>query len=213
MTRKFLAAILGWSLLALMGCSASAAVAEPLKDARLRATPLHFGMKVSPDPALNPITPPERFEGYHVGEDFEAGVHELNAEVSVFALCRGKILYSGFAEGYGGLVVQRCVLDTQDVTVIYGHLTIAGLPKVGKTLSAGNKIGSLAPAHSHDSDGNRKHLHLGIHKGRAVVTLGYVQTEAELEQFLDPAQFIPMPSDLLQAPIAPYWKTGTGSST
>ena len=163
-------------------------------------------MKVSDDPKENPITPPERFDGYHAAVDFEVGANELNTEVSVFALCRGKILYSGFAEGYGGLLIQRCVLNKQDVTVIYGHLTIAGLPKVGKTLSAGTKIGSLAPARIHDSDGNRKHLHLGIHKGRDMVTLGYVQTEADLENYFDPADFIPFPSDLLQAPIEPYWK-------
>ncbi len=194
-------------LVVLTGCSASAATAEPIKDASRRATPLHFGLHVSPDPEKNPITPPERFEGYHVGEDFEVSAEELNSEVPIFALCKGKVVYSGFAEGYGGVVVQRCTLSKQKVTVLYGHLTVEELPKVGKTLSAGTKIGSLGAARSRDSDGNRKHLHLGIHKGYDIVMLGYVQTEAEIANFLDPADYIPTSMDILKEPIVPYWQT------
>ncbi len=195
------------SLLFLTACSGSSVIVEPIRDAALRATPLHFGVKVTPNPENNPITPPERFEGYHVGEDFEISKEELNIDVPIFALCRGKVLFSGFAEGYGGLVVQQCTLQGKAVTVMYGHLTLEGLPKVKTTLRPGDKISVLAPANSHDSDGNRKHLHLGISNGTTIDMRGYVQTEAEMAEFLDPAKVVPFSvSAAFNVLIKPYWQ-------
>ncbi len=196
------------------GCTATAgSVPAPLPLAQLRPTPLYFGRYVTPDPAMNPIVPPEKFEGFHVGTDFEVTTDELEQDVPVSAICPGKVIYSGFAEGYGGLVTQQCTLKKKTVTVIYGHLRIEGLPAKGMTLRAGDRIGVLAPARSHDSDGNRKHLHLGIHIGTTVNMRGYVQTEAELAEFMDAQQFwapitgVHSGSTLL----IPYWLTGTGA--
>lgn len=195
------------SLLLLSACSGSSVIVEPIRDAALRATPLHFGLRVTPKPEDNPIDPPERFTGYHVGQDFEVGKEELNVDVPIFALCYGKVLFSGFAEGYGGLVVQQCTLQGKAMTVMYGHLTLEGLPKVKTTLRPGDKISVLAPANSHDSDGNRKHLHLGISNGKAIDMRGYVQTEAEMAEFLDPAKVVPFSvSAAFNVPISPYWQ-------
>src|SRR3989338_5562242 len=81
-------------------------VSQPIHQALNRPTPLSFGMHVTPDPETNPIHPPERFSGYHVGVDYEIAEEELDKEIPIFAICSGTVAYSGFAEGYGGLLVQ-----------------------------------------------------------------------------------------------------------
>ncbi len=176
------------TVLVIAGCSALAqsSFAWPLPGGAFRPTPLHFGLYVTPDPAHNPISPPERFIGYHVGTDFEIYPDEERVDVPVYAICSGEIVYSSFAEGYGGLIAEHCLLRDEKVTVLYGHLLLSSLPKVGDRVTQSQTIALLAPAHTHDSDGNRKHLHLGIHRGWDMTFLGYVQTEAELSQFIDP---------------------------
>src|SRR3989344_4494577 len=101
--------------LLLFGCTSSAeGIAQPIDQALNRATPLSFGVHVTPDSEENPIKPPERFSGYHVGLDFEISTEELEKEVSVYAICTGTVAYSGFAEGYGGLLVQRRPIGRDD---------------------------------------------------------------------------------------------------
>lgn len=87
---------------------------------------------------------------------------------------------------------QSCILDGEDIIVLYGHLAISGLTRDAVTVKAGDTIGRLGAAHTPDTDGNRKHLHLGIHRGTKAVMLGYVQTEAELKDFIDPATVLPL---------------------
>lgn len=159
---------------------------EPLPDADDRPTPLHFGLYVTPDPAQNPIDPPERFTGFHAATDFEIVDDEEGEDIPVYAVCTGTIAFSGWSEGYGGLITQYCTIDNQDVTVIYGHLAVDSLMPEGTDVRAGQKIGILGAGRSSDTDGTRKHLHLGIAKGHGGEVRGYVQDEAELELFLDP---------------------------
>ena len=167
-------------------------MAAPLQRAGQHPTALRFGMHVTPDPKTNPIDPPERFEGYHAALDFETFEDEQTIDVLVYAICDGEVYYSGFAAGYGGLLVQRCTISAEPVTVIYGHLDGGDeLVKKGTVLYAGDPLAKLADAHSHWSDGNRKHLHLGIHRGDNIDERGYVQSEAELAEFIDPATVLP----------------------
>ena len=192
----------------LAGCTSSS-LHEPLPNAGLRATPLHFGLYVTPDPDQNPIDPPERFSGYHAATDFEVSQGELEGDVPVYALCGGKVIFSGFVRGYGGVVVHRCVIEKQHVTVLYGHLALEGLPPEGRRVRAGDTLGLLADANSHESGETRKHLHLGIHKGKRLVLAGYVQTEEQLKQYIDPQSVlsllnIDLPVD--QQGEVPYWK-------
>jgi len=198
--------------LSLVACVAATGFSQPMEHAANRPTPLHFGVHVTPDPATNPIDPPERFTGYHAAVDYEVSAEELDAPVPVFAICRGKVVYSGFAEGYGGVLIQRCTLDGEPISVIYGHLSRNGLIEDGETLRSGQQLGYLADARSVDSDGSRKHLHLGIHKGRALDMRGYVQTREELAEYIDPATVL---GELNVEGILPdmqaYWETGTGS--
>ena len=167
----------------LAGCTS---YASPLPKASSRPTPLHFGLYVTPDSTTNPIDPPERFTGYHAATDFEIYPKEENKDVEVYAVCAGHIQFSGFSEGYGGLVTQFCNLKGQDVTVIYGHLAVDSLIPSGTNVETGATLGILGAARSSDTDGSRKHLHLGIAKGHGSEVRGYVQTEEELDLFLDP---------------------------
>jgi len=176
-----------FGILLLAGCVPRT---DPLPNASSRPTPLHFGMYVTPDPKTNPIDPPERFIGYHVATDFEVYPNEADKEIPVYAVCAGKIHYSGFATGYGGVITEYCNLKGQDVTVIYGHLALASLVPAGTVVGTGQTLASLGAAKSHDTDGNRKHLHFGIALEQANEMRGYVETEAEIKLFLDPQKVL-----------------------
>lgn len=164
----------------------------PLPNAAGRETPLHFGLYVTPDPENNPIDPPERFTGYHAATDYEIEPGEEDEEIPVHSVCAGKIHFSGFSEGYGGLITQFCNIKGEDVTVIYGHLAVDSLVKRDTTVETGAQIGILGAGKSSDTDGSRKHLHLGIAKGHGSEVRGYVQNESELDLFFDPQEFLPL---------------------
>lgn len=180
------------------GWAYSGVLALPLPNTLSRLTPLHFGLYVTPDPENNPIDPPERFTGFHVATDFEIFETELGADVPVYAICDGKIVYSGYAEGYGGLVIQRCSINREEATVLYGHMKLEGLPEEGTTIKSKTTIGLLADAYSYESGYNRKHLHLGIRKGKKLDFRGYVQREDDLQNYIDPMSVLPLLTPLEQ---------------
>lgn len=155
----------------------------PLERAKERITKKTFGQFITPQ---NSPVQPEKFRGYHTGTDFEIFPEELNADVPVVAICEGKIALKKYASGYGGVLVESCELNGGPVTVIYGHLKLAGIQKnAGDGLAQGEEIGILGKAYSAETDGERKHLHLGIHKGAGVNILGYVQSKTELSGWID----------------------------
>jgi len=130
---------------------------------------------------------PERFSGYHTGVDFEILKGERDEEVSVSAICGGPLLLKKQAEGYGGVAVQQCLLGQEDITVIYGHLALSSIEaKVGTYLKPGSTVGVLGKGGSDETDGERKHLHLGVHRGKDIEISGYVQGEEELADWMDP---------------------------
>jgi len=160
----------------------------PLDRAAERVTKKPFGIYITPQ---NSPVQPERFQGYHTGTDFEIFPEELDADVPVRTICPGKIAVKRFASGYGGVLVQNCTLDNQPITVVYGHLKLASISKnTGDQLDAGEEIGILGRAYSPETDGERKHLHLGIHKGTSINILGYVQNKNELSGWVDPCEFV-----------------------
>lgn len=170
-------------------------LAEPIKNAKARVTKKPFGLKVSP--GHSPVSP-ERFSGYHAGVDFETTAAEQNQDVPVYALCGGSLLLKKWVSGYGGAAVERCRLSGQIVTVLYGHLKLASIkPKAGARLAVGAPIGILGKGYSAETDGERKHLHLGIHKGAPVNFLGYVKNKAELKDWLDVLTFGWKPTGLI----------------
>ena len=156
---------------------------EPINNARARVTKKPFGIKVSPE---NSPVSPERFEGYHTGVDFEIFSDEEDTDISIYAICTGPLTFKNNAKGYGGVAVQQCTLDNNDVTVVYGHLKLDSISaELNQTLSQGQQIGILGHGYSKETDGERKHLHLGIHKGETVNLLGYVQDPDSLDGWID----------------------------
>lgn len=160
----------------------------PLDRVGERVTKKPFGILVSP--GRSPIQP-ERFSGYHTGADFEIFPEEADSRVSVRAICEGKILAARIASGYGGVVVESCTLDGQPLTVVYGHLALQGLQvTVGQKVAANATLGDLGAAFSRETDGERQHLHLGIHRGSTVDLRGYVPDRPALAGWVDPCLFI-----------------------
>ena len=165
-----------------------AQLTEPISGGLNRVTKKPFGIYITPK--TSPVQP-EKFIGYHTGIDFETTPDEANVDVEIVAACNGKFLMKKYASGYGGVAVQSCTVDGNPVTIIYGHLRLSSItPNVGDTIKAGQKIAVLGTGYSTETDGERKHLHFGIHKGTAVNILGYVQNKADLSGWLDAGQYL-----------------------
>lgn len=160
----------------------------PVDWAKERIIKKPFGIFI--EPSTSPVQP-ERFWGFHTGADFETFNEEQNSDVSVKTICDGEILQARRASGYGGLAVQSCELLGQPVTVVYGHIKLASMGvKVGDNLEKGAFLANLGDGYSSDTDGERKHLHLGIHLGEVVNIRGYVQKKEQLQNWLDPCLFV-----------------------
>ena len=160
----------------------------PISDAINRVTKKPFGIQVSP--GNSPVSP-ERFSGYHTGVDFETNPDEQQIDVPIYAVCTGHLIMKKIASGYGGVAVQQCNLDNQTVTIIYGHLRFTSImAKIGKTILAGDSFAVLGKGFSSETDGERKHLHLGIHKGSDIILLGYVQKQSDLSAWLDALKYL-----------------------
>jgi murein DD-endopeptidase MepM/ murein hydrolase activator NlpD len=159
----------------------------PLDRGEEREKKLTFGLFVTPNPEENPIDPPERFVGYHSALDVEIFPEEESVEVPVKAACDGKILQTETIPGYGGVIIQSCRINEEDVTVLYGHLDFKTFKKiVGDQVTQGEQIGFLGDEKSPETGQTRKHLHFGIHRGTEIEVRGYVQKESELGEFIDP---------------------------
>ncbi len=155
----------------------------PIDNAEDRVTKKPFGLLVSK--ATSPVQP-ERFAGYHTGVDFETFDHEKDSDVDIRVICDGPLLMKKWATGYGGVTVQKCSLENEAVTVVYGHLRLASISQaIGHEMKKGDKLGVLGKGYSSETDNERKHLHLGIHKSATVDIRGYVSDEASLTQWLD----------------------------
>lgn len=160
----------------------------PLPHGEERTKLLTFGLYVTPNPDNNPIDPPERFTGYHTALDIEIFPEEIDKVVPVSTICGGDIVYAGTAEGYGGVIIQACRIQGQEVRVLYGHLDSNSfqVSNESKNVPTETIIAQLGKQNSAESGYNRKHLHLGIHKGTKLEFLGYVQNQKDLDQFIDP---------------------------
>lgn len=164
-----------------------ASFVAPISRANERVTKKPFGVYVTP--TSSPVSP-EKFSGYHTGVDFETFVDEQTNDVPVVAICGGKLRSKQRAAGYGGVAVQDCFIDDQPITVVYGHLRVASITRAGEYLSPGEQLGVLGTGYSSETDGERKHLHLGIHLGSAQNIRGYVAQESELRSWLNPLTYI-----------------------
>jgi murein DD-endopeptidase MepM/ murein hydrolase activator NlpD len=163
-------------------------ISVPLDRPGERVIKKPFGIYI--DPKTSPVKP-EKFRGYHTGTDFETFPEESTADVSVRAVCPGTIVVKKRASGYGGVVVEQCIFNGQQATVIYGHLALRSVTiQSGDTIEQGSSIGLLGAGYSADTDGERKHLHLGIHKGTSIDIQGYVANKQELSRWIDPCTLL-----------------------
>lgn len=157
-------------------------IIAPFDDWRDRATKKHVGTYV--EPGNSPVTP-EVFHGYHTGTDFEILPGEETIDVSVRAICTGKVVRKETARGYGGMVVQECTYQGSAVSIVYGHVRLTSMQaSLGDILNQGDQFVLLGTGFSAETSNERKHLHLGIHKG-GIDTRGYVSTLAETSNWLD----------------------------
>lgn len=155
----------------------------PIDSALNRVAKKPFGIKVSPQDS--PVQP-EKFSGYHTGVDFEILPGEEDVDVSVFAICDGSLVYKNYVNGYGGVLIEKCQLNEQDITVLYGHLRLSSITKnIGEGIESGETLAVLGKGFSSETSGERKHLHLGIHKGADINFLGYITGEEELKNWID----------------------------
>lgn len=160
----------------------------PVNNALARVTKKPFGIKVSP--GHSPISP-EKFSGYHTGVDFETLPAEQNIDTPIYAVCTGPLIYKKWVSGYGGVTIQSCQINKEDVTIIYGHLKLSSINiKLNQKITAGTQLGILGQGYSTETDGERKHLHLGIHQGKTLNLLGYVQNPKDLNNWLDATTYL-----------------------
>lgn len=161
----------------------ASSLSMPLDRALERITKKPFAIYITKQ--NSPVTP-ERFSGYHVGTDFETFPEEADIDVSVKAICDGKLLQKRTASGYGGLAVQACTINNQAVTIVYGHVKLSSVSAVvGTEYKKGETIGILGKGYSAETDNERKHLHLGVHVGSAINIAGYVQNQSLLSGWFD----------------------------
>ena len=159
----------------------------PMNNADKRVTKKPFGIHITT--ATSPVQP-ERFAGYHTAVDFEMlSEDEYDADTPINVICDGALVRKQTASGYGGYAVQRCTINGGDVMVIYGHLDILRITDE-VDLAPGDFLGYLGAHESTQTDGERKHLHLGIHKGTEINIKGYVSTESQLDGWLDPCEYV-----------------------
>lgn len=154
---------------------------EPTGEFRERITKKPYGIFITPE--SSPIQP-ERFHGYHTAVDVEYG--DVAGDVPVFAIADGEVVQATTAAGYGGLLVVRQHLPHGPRIVIYGHVDPASLPAVRSRVTAGQQIAILGDGGTRETDGERKHLHFGIRADETVNLRGYVASEAELADWIDP---------------------------
>ncbi|MFZ2154107.1 MAG: M23 family metallopeptidase [Candidatus Moraniibacteriota bacterium] len=160
----------------------------PLSRATERVSKKPFGIFITPK---NSPIQPEKFSGYHTGVDFEIFPEEIDADVQVTAICAGKLSLKKMATGYGGVVVQSCNLAKKPISVVYGHLKLNSIKAaLGDDIAVGEPLGVLGEAYGVENGQERKHLHLGVHKGLEINILGYVSSETDLSGWLDPLSVI-----------------------
>lgn len=158
----------------------------PLSNAASRVTKKHFGQYITPE---NSPVQPEKFSGYHTGTDFEIKQDEADVPIPVYAVCDGPIKSKQSIQGYGGTIVQECKIENEIVQVLYGHISVTESSNVGESLVRGDSFAILGTPPT-ETDGERKHLHLGIIGGSTIDYRGYVEVQPELSKWINPESYL-----------------------
>ncbi len=83
-----------------------------------------------------------QYFGSHNGLDIGASVRGVPGD-TVIAAQQGKIVYSGWLNGYGYVVYINSVYNGQPIQTRYGHLSSAPLVRAGDTVGIGQTIGYM----------------------------------------------------------------------
>ena len=155
----------------------------PLDQPSARITKKPFGIFITQNDS--PVQP-ERFSGFHTGTDFEILSGEEIIDVPIMSVCGGKLALKKQISGYGGVAIQDCLLEDEPITVLYGHLRLSSISsELGKYITPGQTIGTLGAGFSVETDGERKHLHLGIHAGSGIELAGYTNDQSKLSEWMN----------------------------
>lgn len=155
---------------------------SPTPEFQNRVTKKPFGLYSTP--ATSPVQP-ERFTGYHNAVDIEYA--DAATDVPVVAIADGEIVMAEWVSGYGGLIVEKIVVNGETLFIIYGHMDPSSFT-TKTTVKQGEQIAILGDGYTTETDGERKHIHFGIRKGSLDIR-GYVQSEGELAGWYDPIAF------------------------
>jgi len=89
-------------------------------------------------------------------------------------------------KAYARAALAHLSANGADVRVLYGHIDLASASSnEGDTLARGERVAVLGEGGSEETDGVRKHLHLGVHAGPELDIRGYVQDAGEISGWLD----------------------------
>jgi murein DD-endopeptidase MepM/ murein hydrolase activator NlpD len=106
--------------------TASNSLFGPVREFTSRITKKSFGTYVQP--GNSPVSP-EKFTGFHTGVDVEFADYPAEA-IEIHSIADGLVIYSGQAQGYGGVVAIQHRLNDQAYVAVYGHLDLSSLPQV-----------------------------------------------------------------------------------
>ncbi len=153
----------------------------PIADFEQRITKKTFGQYITPQ---NSPVKPERFTGYHTGVDVEYS--DTTADIPVYAVKEGVVTYSDWVSGYGGVLILEVQLSGKPHSILYGHLRPTSLPKKGSSFQQGKEMAVLGTGYSHETDGERRHLHFSVLSNNRIDLRGYVQQKNELSGWVNP---------------------------
>lgn len=160
----------------------------PIQNFTTNQTKKTFGQFIT---AENSKVQPERFYGYHTGVDIEINPDQVNQDIPVYAISDAKIIAIQYIQGYGGVIILETNINNEPATILYGHIKLSSLNlSVGNQVRKGQQIAVLGDEYSEETNGERKHLHLAIHKGTDIEFRGYVNNESELQNWYDPNKII-----------------------
>lgn len=130
----------------------------------------------------------DRFIGYHVADDIE--FTDVTEEVPVFAIADGVVMREGWVSGYGGLLTVKYNIEGRSIYALYGHIDLSSSSLlVDQEVAKGQFLANLGEGESEETDGERKHLHFALYEAEELRLKGYVQTEAELAEWINPSEF------------------------
>lgn len=158
-------------------------VFEPINKSIDRINKKPFWIKISKN---NSPIENERFEWYHTWVDFEIFKWEENIDIKIYSICNWKIIYKNYVNWYWWVIIQSCIIDSNEVTILYWHLNIDSITlKIWDNMNKKSYIWILWKWKSKETDYERKHLHLWIHKWKEIVLLWYTQNKNDLNNWID----------------------------